>query len=216
MVKSRTRPACSGALVTFCTVVCLLAVGVAHAAVLDFDALTPGTVLNGATLQGVTFSSSTGGTITVRADNYYGVGYSSAHNWILANTNTVAMDAVDMSFAAPVTSLSVTGGDQGGDTDSFLLQVYDNYGALLGSASTGIFGGNTLTTDGSMGDKATVSLSGVGPIYSARVQATSPSGLGVGYDDIIATTAVPEPGTLALMCSGATGMLASLRRRRRR
>jgi len=215
VVKSRTRPVCSGALVTLCTVVCLLAVGAAHAAVLDFDALTPGTVLNGSTLQGVTFSSSTGGTITVQADNYYGGGYSSAHNWILANTNTVAMDAVDMGFAAPVTSLSVTGGDQGGDSDSFLLQVYDNYGALLGSASTGVFGGNTPTTDGSMGDKATLSLSGVGPIYSARVQATSPSGLGVGYDDLT-TSAVPEPGTLALMCFGATGMLASLRRRRRR
>ena len=215
MVRYRTGSVCSSAFVAFCTVVCLLAAGAAHAAVLDFDALAPGTVLNGVTLQGVTFSSSTGGTITVRADNYYGGGWSSAHNWILANTNTFAMDAVDMAFAAPVTSLSVTGGDQGGDTDSFLLQVYDSSNALLGSASTGIFGGNPLTSDGSMGDKATLSLSGLGAIYSARVQATSPSGLGVGFDDIT-TSAVPEPGTLALMCLGATGMVASLRRRRRR
>ena len=214
-MKFRHGFAYSGAVVVFCAVACLLAAGTVHAAVLDFDALTPGTVLNGATLQGVTFSSSTGGTITVQADNYYGGGYSSAHNWILANTSSVAMDAVDMAFAVPVTSISVTGGDQGGDTDSFVLQVYDATSALLGSASTGVFGGNTLTTDGSMGDKATLSLSGLGAIYSARVQATSASNAGVVFDDIT-TDVVPEPGTLTLLCLGATGMVASLRRRLRK
>lgn len=121
-----------------------------------------------------------------------------------------------LNFSQGITGLSIQMGDFGADDDVLLLQLFsgaDATGTLLGTASIGLPGG------GSAFSFQTPSVSSATPALSARfIGGSSSFPNSVFYDNITATfgatTATPEPATLALMASGLIG-IGLIRRKKR-
>ena len=188
----------------------------AEAVTLGFDDLTPGDNIFNTTYQGTFFTSNSTDVIQVYEDNIFGAGWSSPNNSIIAGS--IGMSDIIANFISPVTFVSVTGGDIGGDQDSFRLEIYDSTDTLLDFAETGVFGGNPNSTDGSYGDFFTLSLNSAQAIDYAVFFATSASGAGLSFDDLIYTpgsTPIPEPSTFLLLGGGLAGLAFAVRRRRK-
>jgi hypothetical protein len=119
-----------------------------------------------------------------------------------------------LNFSQAITGLSVQMGDFGLDDDALSLQLFsglDGTGTLLGTATA------TLVANGFEFSFLTPSLS-TSAARSARFIGSSANVNSVLYDNItvtfVPTSAVPEPGTLALMASGLLGV-GFIRRRKR-
>lgn len=117
-------------------------------------------------------------------------------------------DSIIATFAAPVTSVSLTGIDVG--AAGFLMTAYD---ALIG--------GSVVDTDSfigvgiGVGDFHTLTLTGSGilRVEFSQVVAGAESD-GIAFDTLVFDGAVPEPGTSALLMLGLAAAGALSRRRR--
>jgi hypothetical protein len=202
--------------VAFFSAMLLLVSTVAHAAIvtLNFDDLAGGTDLLNTTYNGVFFTSPSAQPIVVYVGNNFGAGSSSPLNSIV--TGPSGMGTLKVVFPYPVHLVGITGGDAGGDTDSFHVEYYTSSDLIYASFDTGVFGGNALKSDGTYGDSLPV-LTTVGGDVIAYVLfiPTSASGLGISWDDLQfeGTAPVPEPSTMLLLGSGLAGLVGYGRRR---
>ncbi len=177
----------------------------AHAVVIDFDALAPGTPV--ATIDGVTFSSNiigydlvvSTGFDTTSGLNYLGVDDGGFEVFF-------PQDVVTLTFADAITSLTV----------NFISspvtpgEVF-SIDTALGSSTSGSDPDSVL---GDSGEVFSVSFSSLTPFTSADL--TSAAGLySYNIDDIAYTPAagVPEPSTMALFGAGIIPLVGLWRRR---
>ena len=126
-------------------------------------------------------------------------------------------DPFTLNFSQGISGLSVEMGDFTIDEDALTLQLFSGLngtGTLLGSSSSTLLADNNFRFT-----VLTLSVNAM-PALSARFIGTNSGVQSVYYDNITATfgatpTAVPEPGTLALMASGLFG-IGLIRRRKRK
>ncbi len=195
-------------LVFLCAMIFVFGViGSANAIILDFDSLSLGNI-DGVNLGGVTITTSDGSTEVISNG---GVGYMSAPNAI-SNLGWVTNNDLILTFDALVSSVTLTGGDRGGDDDQFTLEAYDSSYNLLGFYTTPIFGGN-IAGGPFMQDFYTANISFAGIKY---VHVADAQWAGIGIDDLeFDGAAVPIPSAILLLGSGLFG-LAGFRRKFRK
>jgi hypothetical protein len=191
---------------------CFFIVSSANATALNFDDLVGNTNIKDTYYNGVFFTSPNANTVAVFVGNAFGAGSSSLHNSISADTGTVGMGTVKVIFPVLANYVKITGGDAGGDQDSFRLEIYDSTDNLLASAATGIFGGNAIRSDGYYGDVASLQLNGNNIAYALLIP-TSTSGAGLTFDDLTYNP-VPIPGAVWLLGSGLLGLVGWRRSRK--
>ncbi len=107
---------------------------------INFDSLALGNI-DGNNLGGVTITSADGSTIAISDGQ---VGYISPLNAV-TNTNFLTVNPLVLTFDFLVSSVTLTGGDRGGDLDQFTMTAFDSGNNILGSFTTPIFGGNPLS-----------------------------------------------------------------------
>jgi hypothetical protein len=185
---------------------------VGHSYIIDFDALTPGTVVTTIpTIPGVvTFSSTITGYSLVVSDiynttsgsNYLGVGDGGSAVFLPA-------DVVTLTFANPITSLSV----------NFISsqytpgQIFSIDAGILGSSISGTSWTQQL---GDSGEVFPVSFSSLTPFSVAYLTGASSNTIySYNIDDISFTPAVvvPIPSTMILFGSGLVTILFARRGR---
>jgi len=115
-----------------------------------------------------------------------------------------------MVFDSLVTSVTVTGGDRGGDIDQFLMRAFDVSGNILGTVTTPTFGGNPVTPSSFMVDNFTQAIAFAG---IKRVEVENITTFGIGIDDLNFTP-VPIPAAIWLFGSGLLGMIGIARRKK--
>jgi hypothetical protein len=177
--------------------------GAASAVLIDFDSLGSGVNIDGMNLGGVTLTTLDGSTQTVSNG---GVGYISAPNAVTTN-GFMQANFLNMTFDALVSSVTVTGGDRGGDTDQFQMRAYSDLNVLLGTITSPVFGGNPLGGP-EMQDFFTLTIAFPD---MRRVEVQSLINAGIGIDNL--QFSVPEPGTLALLGLGLAGFAFARRRK---
>lgn len=177
-----------------------------NAVLIDFDSLAVNSNIDGVNLGGVTITSFSGITLVV---SDFGVGYRSPSNAV-TNDDPLGItpgNPMTFTFDSVVNYVSFTGGDRGGDTDQFSVDVFDSLHNLITSLTTPIFGGNAIDPL-VMVDFYTVSLSWPG-IKSMVVRDAINAGIGI---DDLEFYPVPEPSTILLLGFGLAGV-GLLRRR---
>lgn len=173
----------------------LLSCNIAWATIIDFDDLTPGTVVD--TIQGVTFTSSVDalgldliastGFDTTSGLNYLGVDDGGFEVFFPGDT-------VTLNFAAPVTNLTV----------DFISSPFTPGGVFsietsFGSAASEAVPGSILPD---WGEVITVSFSSATPFSSAQLLSWETGDIYSFNIDTIDFVSVPEPSTLLLTSAG--------------
>ena len=190
-----------------CFVAILAAPADATTISINFDSIPTGTNINGVDLGGVTLTTADASTITL---NGGGVGYISGPNAV-TTFGFMQLNYLVMTFSSIVTSVTLTGGDQGGDMDQYIIRAYDSSDVFLGSATTPVFGGNPV--DGpEMQDFFTQTIT-FPNIKRVEVQSLINAGIGIDNLSFSTDTTVPEPATSALVIAGLFA-LAVLGKRR--
>jgi hypothetical protein len=181
-----------------------------EAALINFDSLAPGAYIDGIDLGGATFSSLPDAKTMVV--NNYGVGWTSPYNAItnfgIDGTNFI-IHPLYITFDSIQSSVSLTGGDEGGDRDKFKVTAYNSSNVEIGSYTTPEFGGSATLSY--MADSWTVNMN-IDGIKSLMVQAYSiGGGAGIGIDDV-QFCQVPVPPSLLLFAPGLLGLIGWRRR----
>jgi hypothetical protein len=199
--------------------VLVMSAGPAAAYIINFDSLVPGAVIDGVNLGGVTLNSPGGTTMVVSQNpplnNDFQVGWRSPYNAVTNFGPGTGFDdfvtaiPLVLTFDVPQSSISVTGGDQGGDTDQFTVTAYDSSNNVLGTVTTPVFGGNALDTSGPMVDYYTVELNFPG---MKSVVVSDAINLGIGLDNITFCE-IPAPSTFLLLSSSLLGLWGFRRRK---
>jgi len=184
----------------------------AGAVIITFDNLADGAHIDGVNLGGVTIFTP-GGYTEVTTDGDYGVGWRSPHRAITNFSSTGGLNGLTslpivMVFDMLQPSVSVSGGDQGGDVDQFTVTAYDINGVQIAQVNTGVFGGKPVNNSGPMIDFYTVNLN-VSGIKTVVVSDAINAGIGL---DNIQFCNVPVPPTVLLLASGILGVLSRRRR----
>jgi hypothetical protein len=197
--------------VFLCTLLlCFGIVGAANATLLDFDELAPGDYAS-LVYADVTITELHGGPIRVLASGAGGTGYTSPVNNIAASQWTAGY-GLQFEFTNLVSSVKITGGDAGGDTDRFSLEVFDSSWNSLGIVDTGVFQ-NADPVNPIPGTTyqhyRTLSINADGIKYAKVVQVI----WGQGFDDLeFDAVPTPEAATMIFMSCGILG-LAAVRRK---
>jgi hypothetical protein len=192
----------------------VMSAGPAAAYLINFDNLTPQVTLNGniegVNLGGVTITSALNDTTVVSptTGTDFGVGWRSPFNAVTNNTFITA-NPMTLTFDVPQSSITVTGGDRGGDTDQFTVTAYDSSNTVLGTVTTPIFGGTTPLNPNVMVDFFTVSLNFPG---MKSVVVSNAINAGIGLDNITFCN-IPAPSTWLLFGSGLVGLWGFKRRK---
>ena len=190
------------------TIICGLALlfsltGNANAISIDFDYLPIG-YYSSLILPGVTITDLNQGNVEVLSLNAKGGGYVSPINSVCASSWNVG-DGLLLDFDHLINSISIVGGDVGGDVDSWTMTAYDNNDNVLGIADTGFYTGadpvNPLTT--TFSDYRTLALNLTGIKYVKLIQTS----WGTVWDNLEFDSGnplppVPEPCTLILSFLG--------------
>ncbi|MGI8923240.1 MAG: hypothetical protein ACR2HJ_04230 [Fimbriimonadales bacterium] len=128
-----------------------------------------------------------------------GAGFHSEFKSVSSSKGTDTFQ-IDCIFSGPIDSMSIWGGDEGTDTDSFRIDAYDaEVGGVLVDRDF------SIEWDGNPYEQLTVSAES---IFRVELHWTGPE-LGIAYDDL-EFNPVPEPATWA--APGSLGLLAWLRR----
>ena len=190
-----------------CLVAAVLAAPAAAATItINFDSIPTGTNIDGVDLGGVTLTTADGSTWTL---NEGGVGYISGPNAV-TTFGFMQTNFLVMTFSSIVSSVTLTGGDRGGDTDQFIIRAYDSSDVFLGSATTPIFGGNPVGGP-AMQDFFTQSIA-FQNIKRVEVQSLINAGIGIDNLSFSIDTTVPEPGTgLLVLAALAAGCVVRRR-----
>lgn len=193
-------------------VVAVLTAGPASAYLINFDNLAPGAVIDNVNLGGVTIFSEAGAQTVVTTQASFGVGWRTPFNAITNfGTNGNFLTAYDLTivFDAVQPSISLTGGDMGGDQDQFTVTAFDVNNVQIGQVITPVFGGNAFSA-GPMADFYTVNMNYAG-IKKVVVSDAIPAGIGI--DNVqFCIYPTPIPASLVLLGSGLLG-LVGLRRK---
>jgi hypothetical protein len=156
----------------------------------NFDDLSVGNI-DDSNLGGVTITSADGSTRVVSNE---GIGYRSPFNAV-TNTNFLTRNPLVLTFDLPVSSVTLTGGDTGGDRDQFMVIAFDELDNVLASETTPWFGGNDLDPQ-IMVDFFELTLTAAN-IISVEVRAfrdpANPFSGGIGIDDLIVESPVEMP-----------------------
>jgi hypothetical protein len=164
-----------------CLVICAFPIS-ASALTFNFDDLSVGNI-DGSNLGGVTITSADGSTRVVSNE---GIGYRSPFNAV-TNTNFLTRNPLVLTFDLPVSRVTLTGGDRGGDRDQFMVTAFDELDNVIASETTPRFGGNDLDPE-VMVDFFELTLTAAN-IISVDVRAfrdpANPFSGGIGIDDLI-------------------------------
>lgn len=188
-----------------------MAAGPASAYLITFDNLAAGAVIDGVDLGGVTIFSEAGAQTVVVANGQNGVGWRTPVNAITNfGPNGAFLTAYDLTivFSSVQPSISLTGGDMGGDFDQFTVTAFDSNNVQIGQVTTPVFG-NQPQVGTQMVDFWTVNLNLPG-IKSVVV--SDAINAGIGIDNVQFCVPAPIPASLLLLGSGLLG-LVGLRRK---
>jgi hypothetical protein len=148
--------------------------------------------------------------MVVALPNDFGVGWASPFNAITnlgPGGNFLTAYPLTITYAVPQSSISLTGGDRGGDQDQFTVTAFDVANNIIGVFVTPIFGGNAPHPF-AMVDSFTVNMTIPG---IKTVVVSNAINAGIGLDNL-QFCEIPLPPTVLLLVSGLLGLFG-LRRR---
>ncbi|MCE2949507.1 MAG: hypothetical protein ACK515_17160 [bacterium] len=177
------------------------------AATINFDGFADFQNINGVDLGGVTVTNPSG-VVEIYANGRFGVSNSSPGNAIGSFTGgATSINPMIFTFSAPTSFVTLFGGDEGGDIDSWSLTVYDAQvgGNVLGTTASGDFIGSPY-----------IGLTlAAASILRAEAVWTGTSA-GIGFDDLSfdQVTQIPLPAPALLLGAGLAGLIGMARRRK--